>query len=124
MKKLYKAFGGVSLVALLALTGCASILNESTQNVNVTTSDGSAIKVNVDGRSITTPGMVKLERGKDDRIFITDAENCTKETAVSSEVDNNFFINILSGGAFGSSTDFSTGKMWKYSENVIINCNK
>jgi len=39
-------------------------------------------------------------------------------------VDPKFFVNILSGGSFGSTTDYSTEKMWKYNENVVISCKK
>lgn len=116
---------GVSLVAAaFCISGCASILNDSTQTVNVTSSNGATISGTVNGQPFTAPGIVKLERTGSSQIFITNTEGCVKETAVENSVDSKFFINIFSGGAFGSSTDFSTGRMWKYAENVTINCGK
>jgi len=112
------------LCGMMLLGGCASILNESKQTVNVTTSNGKQITGTVDGQQFTAPGVVRLERAKEAKIFMTDAEGCTKQTVAENAVDTKFFINIFSGGAFGSSTDFSTGKMWKYNENVIINCTR
>lgn len=119
-----KFFACATMLGAFMLGGCATILNDQTQSVNVTSSTGTAIKGTVGGQSFNGPGVVRLEREKADKIFITDTEGCVKETAAPSSVDTKFFINILSGGAFGSSTDFSSGRMWKYSENIIINCQK
>jgi len=41
---------------------------------------------------------------------------------MENDVDPKFFVNVLSGGPFGSSTDYGTEKMWKYAENVTIAC--
>lgn len=119
MKKLafYAAMGSVVL-----MTGCASILNEQTQQVNVSASNGKPVQGAVDGKTFTTPGVVSLQRAKGSKIVTSSTEGCAKETAVESSVDPKFFINILSGGAFGSTTDYSTEKMWKYADNVVIAC--
>jgi hypothetical protein len=109
---------------VFALTGCASILNEPTQQVNVSSSTGSNIKGTVDGQPFTAPGIVALKRENKDKVFITETADCASQTAVEKTVDPKFFINILSGGAFGSTTDYSTEKMWKYSDNVVISCKK
>ena len=118
MKKLVS----VAVVLSLGLTGCASILNENTQKVNVSSSTGKDIKGSVDGVSFAAPGVVSVTRTNKDKVFITDTEGCAKETVVEKTVDPKFFINILSGGAFGSTTDYASDKMWKYSENVVISC--
>jgi len=109
-------------VASLSLGACASILNEDSQKINVTTSNGISIKGTANGTPFTAPGIVSLKRDKPDVVFVTDAPGCNPQTVNPSTVDNKFFINILSGGVFGSSTDYSTGRMWKYNENVVISC--
>jgi hypothetical protein len=108
----------------MSLSGCASILNDKTQAINVSSSTGSDIQGTVNGMPFKGPGVVNVIREKKDKIFLTETEGCAKETVAPKSVDGKFFINILSGGAFGSSTDYSTDKMWKYNDNVIISCKK
>ncbi|QEL56873.1 adenosine deaminase [Chromobacterium paludis] len=111
-------------VLALSLTGCASILNDQTQQVNVSSSTGSEIKGTVDGTPFKAPGIVELKRENKNKIFMTETEGCAAKTVVEKSVDPKFFINILSGGAFGSTTDYSTEKMWKYADNVVVSCKK
>jgi hypothetical protein len=102
--------------------GCASIINEKTQNVNVVTSNGRKAEVNIDGMAFQAPGVASFKRAKADKIITTRDPKCNPTTVAPSNVDNIFFINILSGGVFGSTTDYSTEKMWKYQDTVIISC--
>ncbi len=112
----------IALAAAIALGGCASILNEKTQKINVTTSTGATIKGTVNGTPFSAPGIVDLTRSKADAVFVTDAPGCNPQTVEPSSVDSKFWINILLGGALGSSTDYSTEKMWKYNDHVVISC--
>jgi len=113
-----------ALIASAALTtGCASILNESTQQVNVASSNGKPFSGTVDGQPFQAPGVVALTRAKAGKIIAADTAGCAKQTAVESNVDLKFFINVLvPGGIFGSTTDFATEKMWKYSDNIVVSC--
>lgn len=120
MKKLI----GSVLFLSIGLTGCASILNDKTQAVNVSSSSGGDIKGTVNGMPFAGPGVVRLTRENMNKVFVTETEGCTKETVAEKNVDPKFFINILTGGVFGSTTDYATEKMWKYSENVVISCKK
>ncbi|MDH4451492.1 MAG: hypothetical protein QE265_13030 [Rhodoferax sp.] len=117
-----KAVSGAVLCGAVLLTGCASIMNDDNQNINVTTTGNKQISGNVDGKPFTAPGVVSVKRDKVARTLNVDTPGCTKETSLPNEVDSKFWINILSGGPFGSSTDYGTGKMWKYQENVAIAC--
>lgn len=108
--------------ATLVLSGCASILNDQTQSVNVTTSNGQEVTGTVNGTAFKAPGVVQLTRENQNKVFRTDNANCAKETVAEKSVDGKFFINILSGGVFGSTTDYSTEKMWAYAQNVTIAC--
>jgi hypothetical protein len=113
----------LALVAVAALsTGCASILNEKTQAVNIAASNGKPIAGNIDGQAFTGPGVVQVTRTKANKVINVDTAGCAKQTSLQSEVDGKFFINILSGGGLGSTTDYSTEKMWKYADTVTISC--
>jgi hypothetical protein len=119
MKKL---FAYVAMSSVVLMTGCASILNEQTQQINVSASNGKTVQASVDGKSFSAPGVVAVTRAKAGKVVTTNAAGCAPSTALESNVDPKFFINILSGGALGSTTDFATEKMWKYNDNVVISC--
>lgn len=110
------------MASVVAMSGCASILNEQTQQINVSASNGKAVQASVDGRTITTPSVVAVKRTKASKVVTVNAAGCADKTALESTVDPKFFINILTGGVFGSTTDYSTEKMWKYADNVVISC--
>lgn len=117
-----KSLAIIVAASSLVLGGCASILNDATQPVNVSTSNGKEIKGTIDGVPFSAPGVVNVTRANQNKVIVTETAGCTKETALQKEVDPKLFINILSGGAFGSTTDYSTEKMWKYSDNVVVAC--
>jgi hypothetical protein len=112
------------LMLVVFLSGCASILNEKTQPINVASSTGADISGTVNGVPFKAPGIITIIRDKKDLLFVTETEGCAKETIVPKEISGMFWLNILSGGTLGSSTDYSTDKMWKYNDNVIISCKK
>lgn len=111
-----------AMLAVVTLSGCASILNDKTQAVNVTSSNGKEIVGTIDGAEFKAPGVVNVVRANQNKTVLVTTEGCAKETALEKSVDSKFFINILSGGAFGSTTDYMTEKMWRYSENVVVSC--
>lgn len=111
-----------SVVTVGLLSGCASILNDKTQQINVGSSNAKEIQGTVDGVPFKGPGVVTVTRTKSSKIINVETAGCTKQTALESNVDPKFFINILTGGGLGSTTDYATEKMWKYNENVVIAC--
>lgn len=117
MKKLL-----IAAAALAILSGCSTIINDQNQKVNVTTSNGAAVKGTVNGVPFSAPGIVALSRENKSKVFIADNANCAKETVAEKTVDPIFFVNLLSGGPIGSSIDYGTEKMWKYADTVTISC--
>ena len=111
------------IASSLLLSGCATILNDDFQQINISSSGGQPIKGTIDGVPFSGPGIVPVKRAKNDKIITVETSTCTKQTLLKSDVDTKFFINILSGGVFGSSTDFLSEKMWKYQDNVVVQCN-
>jgi hypothetical protein len=124
VNKMKKLLGLSAIATVVLMTGCASILNDKTQMVNITASNGAKITANADGKAFQTPAIVGLQRSKLDKIITTSDSSCNPQTLAPHTIDPIFFINILSGGAFGSTTDYATEKMWKYDNNLVINCNK
>ncbi|MFW2374584.1 MAG: adenosine deaminase [Gammaproteobacteria bacterium] len=106
----------------IMMSGCATILNDDTQSVNLTTSNGKKTIVSVNGREYEAPGIARLVRSQDDAIITADTSTCKGKTVAPSSVDTVFFVNILSGGAFGSTTDYASEEMWKYDNTIQINC--
>lgn len=117
MKKLF-----ATAATLALLSGCSSIINDKTQQVNLSTSNGKMVSGTVNGQQFSAPGVVALVRENKNKVFVTDSADCKSETVAEKTVDPIFFINILSGGVFGSTTDYGTEKMWKYSESITLNC--
>jgi len=117
-----KVVSVIATACVLLTTGCASILNEETQRINVQSTSGEKFTGNIDGATFEGPGIVEVKRANTDRMVNVETEGCAKQTVMPKQVDSVFFLNILTGGVFGSTTDYSTEKMWKYQDSVVINC--
>lgn len=117
-----KVLGMALLAAAVVLSsGCATVLNEKTQKINIASSNGKPIEGTINGTPFKGPGVVEVLRENKDKILVTNTQGCVNQTALPKTVDMKFFVNIFSG-AFGSSTDYATEKMWQYQENVVIQC--
>lgn len=110
------------LLSISLTTGCATILKGKTQKVNIATSNNKQITVTVDGKTAQVPGVVEVKRREAELVISTKEPGCTPQTVAANEVESAFWVNILSGGAFGSTTDYATESMWKYDENITVNC--
>ena len=119
MKKLSSIL--ITVSSLVLLTNCATILKDKNQIVNFNTSNGENGKIRIKGAVHKIPGQVSVERNKENLRVFAASDNCTPLT-VESTVEPVFFVNIISGGTFGSTTDFASGHMWKYQDTVTVNC--
>ncbi|WP_371194181.1 adenosine deaminase [Glaciecola sp. SC05] len=118
-----KAALGTIFAAVFLSSGCATILTEETHAINISTSNGQETQVTIDGVSSTVPGIVQVKKENKNKIIVAESDACTSETALNKEIEPVFFVNLLSGGVFGSSTDYGSEKMWKYQDSVSISCN-
>lgn len=107
---------------VISLSGCASILTDKTQRINVASNSAEKLQVQIDGRTQTAPGIITVQKENKDKTLTVITEGCEQELALNKEVEPTFFVNILSGGAFGSTTDYSSEKMWRYQDSVEIKC--
>lgn len=100
-------------------TGCATIVSGKTQNVTIDSNVKDA-EVVVEGAVLGyTPYTGPIKRGKDTTLLLRKPGYENKTVTLNTEVEPVFWGNILCGGVFGSTTDYSTGSMYKYSPATI-----
>lgn len=116
--RLVRAFFLVGLTTML--TGCATILSGTTQNLTVNS--------NVSGADVylnqtllgKTPFTASIKRGQSGLLRITAPGYQPYQISLDKKVAGMFWVNILSGGPYGSSTDYSTGAMYAYEPSTYM----
>jgi len=111
----------ILVISVLSFTGCATILSGKTTKVNVTTSNNKPATLTIKNRTYQAPGIIDLDKVKED-LFIKASGECEGQAFSTKKIETTFWVNILSGGSFGSTTDYSTDAMWKYDDNIEIKC--
>lgn len=112
----------IAVFASVSLAGCASIVNDKTDKITVTSNSDKNFTAMVDGKTFTVPGSVSVSRDGEEKTVTTNEPGCAPNTPVEKKMDNAFIGNVVTGGPFGSTTDYSTGQMWDYESNVTITC--
>lgn len=110
-------------IAASSAVGCSTILTDDNQKINVVSSSSQKFIVEVDGVKQEAPGIILVKKENKDKILKVVSEKCPQDIALNKTVEPTFFGNILSGGVFGSTTDYATDSMWRYQDSVQINCN-
>ncbi|MDB4567933.1 hypothetical protein N9104_04150 [Pseudomonadales bacterium] len=119
----------ITLAAMAALGGCATIMEGSDQAVNVNTTgcetQGTIIctLINKEGSSvITAPATANVEKTKG--ALTVQCKSKNGKATGTKVVDSNYEAmnagNILAGGIIGIGVDAATGAMWKYPSTVIV----
>jgi len=131
-KSMKKSLLLVSLVGMGVLfSGCATLVNKDTQAIYLNgvnnekviighTEDNSTIN---DPQLVTLPAMVVVKRENKNLLIKSKNGKCKK--IVPKKISGWFFANIwaLPGGTLlSSTTDYSTGAMWKYDDIVNVSC--
>ena len=105
--------------ATILFTGCATIISGDNQSINLQSKKEQT--VSIDGKLYTSPSLVSVERTDKDAIL--KVKDCNKQILLKKEVNPVFFVNILSGGAFGSTTHYASDSMWQYDQtNINVDC--
>ena len=104
------------------LSGCATILSDETVDVNIRTTTSKNYTATIEGQNVSIPGVVQLERKNQDYILRVKEGSCNQDIVIRKEVNKLFFVNIISGGVSGSTTDYLTEDMWDYTDAVEVNC--
>ena len=123
MKSVIRIAAIIAVAASSVLTGCASIVNGTSQVLSVETRDktqqivGASCKLD-NGKGVyfvTTPGTVTVHRAYDDMTV-----KCEKESiapglaAIKSTTKAMAFGNIIFGGVIGVAIDAGTGAAYDY----------
>ena len=113
------------LAALLLVSGCASIISGTTQEVAVNSSpDGATCDITRQGvrvQQVVTPASTIVERTKHDLLISCRKPGYQEATATDpSGVEPWLFGNLLAGGVVGLVVDLSTGADNKYASPASV----
>lgn len=113
------------LVLGLTVGGCATIISGSSQIMTV--------NANVDGAQVhlvteagietllgTTPLTTRVKRGQEGSLRVSAEGYRSYQSALNKKINSVFWVNILSGGTFGSTTDYTTGSMYQYEPSTFM----
>lgn len=121
-----KVLGSVTAVALVtSITGCAAIIEGTTQTVTVETPGCPQARCTLDNGNniyhVTTPGSVSISRTKKDVVVSCKRDGCTPgHGIINSELEYWTLGNLLLGGFIGFGIDFATGAWNNYQGAISI----
>ncbi len=117
MLKKVVILGSIAGFAML-MSGCATILTDKTQKINLISKNQQTVEIN--GQVFNSPNVVELQRPSSDGIL--KIKECNKTIVMERTINPAFYANIFF--IYGSSTDLSTGALWKYDQtNIDVSCN-
>lgn len=106
------------LVLAMVTSGCATILDGSSQPVNFNSSPNGA-RIYVNGMEVgTTPLNMLMKRSKTTMILAKKNGYEDQSLVLQTKVNAYFWGNILAGGFLGSTTDEVSGAMIEYAPNM------
>ena len=118
MPKLARSLGLLLIVFAAATTGCASVINGTTQEIGFR-SVPSGATVSVSGQAAATPTTLKLSRDKDHTATFKTEGQPDRQTNLKQKLSGAFFGNLLLGGLIGMVVDMSNGAAYNLSpENI------
>jgi hypothetical protein len=107
------------LISILSFSACSTVLNTTTQEIEIKTTPANA-KVVIDGRKFgTTPQIVNIERGRDHVIKLTLDGYDLYETQLTGKISFWFWCNVLNGIVPGMLIDMITGSMYSLFPDTI-----
>jgi len=106
-------------LALITASGCSTIVNGKKQvvsiNSNVTDAD-----ITVNGLPVgKTPYTGPIERSNKTILNVSKEGYISKTITLDTKFEPIFWGNIIIGGVLGSTTDASTGAMYKYAPSAL-----
>jgi len=117
VKKLF--FVPIIIVLAIGLSACATVLNTTTQEIEINTTPANA-KITIDGKKFgTTPQTVNIERGSNHVVKLELDGHDLYETQLTRKIAFWFWGNILNGLIPGMLTDMITGAMYNLFPEII-----
>jgi len=116
-----RSFSVVRVLVLgLAIGGCATILSGTRQTLTVNANvDAAQVYLN-DSLLGNTPLTASVKRGKTGVLKVSKDGYRPYQAALNKKVTSTFWVNIFSGGTFGSTTDMATGAMYEYEPSTFM----
>lgn len=105
---------------LLTLAGCATILGGSSQLLTVNSNISGADVFLNDTPLGKTPLSTSIKRGQEGVLRVTAPGYQPYQIALNKKISTLFWVNLLSGGAFGSTTDYMSGAMYEYEPSTYM----
>jgi len=112
-------------LAILAISGCSTMFNDSEQNVRLNSYGNHNVPVSVLTPSGTykdvTPTIINIQPGARSSDYIVQVdEPCygVTKVVVKKELAASYWLNSLN--LVGFFIDFATGAMWNYEETVMV----
>ena len=121
----------LSIISLLILSNCASIISDSIQPVSVDTPNCRGAKCTLNNSNgvyfvKTTPGTVSVEKAYGDLTVTCEKDGQTFTSTHQSKANVATYGNILLGGIPGALIDGGSGKGYDYPNYIVNNlsCSK
>ncbi len=110
----------LSILALALLsTHCATIVSGKSQTITIDSNVKDA-EILVNGASVgKTPYTGPVTRSKSATVTLKKDGYASKTITMNTEIEPMFWGNIVIGGVLGSTTDNSTGAMYKYASATL-----
>jgi hypothetical protein len=110
----------LSIASLVLLYGCATILGGSNQLISVNSNvSGAQVFLN-DVQLGVTPLSTSIKRGQEGVLRVQAPSYQPYQIALNKKITSLFWVNIFSGGVFGSTTDYATGAMYEYEPSTYM----
>ncbi len=102
----------IAIIGAAALSACSTVLNTTTQAVEINSNPAKA-KITIDGKKFgTTPQLVNLDRGNNHVVKFELEGYQTYETQLTRKISFWFWGNALNGFIPGMLIDMFTGSMY------------
>ena len=109
-----------SLMLVLTISGCATIVDGTSQPVTFN-SEPNRAKIAINGVPVgVTPLTIQVKRAKNTMIEAKKDGYEPQQISLQTKVNTYFWGNILCGGFLGSTTDFASDAMVEYSPNMYF----
>jgi glucan-binding YG repeat protein len=101
-------FFGLSII----LSSCATVINTTTQEVQINSVPSNA-KITIDGKKFgTTPTLVNIERGSNHLIKLELDGYEVFETQITRKISSWYWLNLINGMLLGGLLDYINGSMY------------
>lgn len=107
------------LCVLILISACSTVINTTTQEVELKSNPPNA-RITIDGKKFgTTPGVVNIDRGSDHSVKLELEGHDAYEIQITRKLSAWFWLNALNGFIPGMITDMITGSMYSLLPEVV-----